>query len=261
MVVGVGLLMTFGGVILLLVAAFRQSVIWGLVTLLVPAGNIVFACKHWAEAKTGFLMNIFGAALMVGGIYSVPQIQAQLAALKNGPTVHAPTVAELDTQIAEQRQHLETLQATFAQDGAELMKQYQTLDAQRRALNPKDTAAIAKFNETAAGYQARNGQHKQMQQEIDATQKQIDTIADNRARTAEADRHKVVMYTTSHCPACKAAKQYLAQKGVSYREIDVEQSPEGAQAFQKLGGRGVPLILVGDKKMEGFSPQALDALL
>jgi len=31
--------------------------------------------------------------------------------------------------------------------------------------------------------------------------------------------------------------------------------------FKRLGGRGVPLILVGTQKMSGFSEQGLDALL
>jgi hypothetical protein len=45
------------------------------------------------------------------------------------------------------------------------------------------------------------------------------------------------------------------------KEIDVEASREGMAAFQKLGGRGVPLILVGDQKMEGFNSQRLEQML
>jgi glutaredoxin-like YruB-family protein len=165
----------------------------------------------------------------------------------------------LDTQILDQRQKLEALQSAFAQNGAQLTAEYQALDAQRKALKQGDTAAITKFNVAAADYQTRNQQRKQMQQDIDAGQKQLDALLDARSRAAATP--KVLMYTTSHCPACKAAKQYLAQKGVPYQEIDVEQSRDGAEAFQKLGGRGVPLIMVGEKRMDGFNPQALEAVL
>ena len=69
------------------------------------------------------------------------------------------------------------------------------------------------------------------------------------------------MFTTATCPACRSAKEYFARKGVPYEERDVNGSPATMQEFQRLGGRGVPLILVGDEKMEGFSAQRLDQLL
>jgi glutaredoxin-like YruB-family protein len=263
--IGIGALIATIGGILLLIAAFRQSIVWGLVVLLAPLGNLVFTCLHWAESKSAFFASLIGTVILFAGAFTIPDVQAQLwqiAAFKGGlhPASSAP---DLNTDIQNHRQQLDSLQAAFTQDGADLTRQYQALDAQRKALKPADTAAIAKFNEAAAAYQARNAARKQMQQHIATTQQELEALLDTRSRNATqaAASKKVVMYTTSHCPACKAAKQYLAQKGVPYDEVDVETSRDGAQAFQKLGGRGVPLILVGDKKMEGFSPQALDALL
>ncbi|MEP6671580.1 MAG: glutaredoxin domain-containing protein [Chthoniobacter sp.] len=260
-----GLIISTIGTIMVLVAAFRESVIWGLVVLFAPLGNLIYTCMHWAEAKAGFLASVIGGAICAAGLLTIPEIQTQLLTAYH---LKAPGSAEkkapdLTAQIQEHRQHLEALQGAFAQDGTELTKQYQALDAQRKALKPKDTAAITIFNEAAAAYQARNTARKQMQQQIETTQHELEALLDARSRNATpgASGKKVVMYTTSHCPACKAAKQYLAQKGVPYDEIDVETSRDGAQAFQKLGGHGVPLILVGDKKVEGFSAQALDALL
>ena len=250
------------GVIRMLILAFSESLGWGLVVLFLPFGNLIYACRRWKDAKLGFLANVLGAGILGAGLFTDPAVQARFAELTSRFTgVHATaaTPADLDAQIQDQRQKLETLEATFSQDGADLTKQYQALDAQRKALKPGDTATIAKFNQAAAVYQTRNSQRKQMQQDIAAGQKQLEALLDGRSRAAAA--HKVVMYTTSHCPACKAAKQYLAQKGVAYQEIDVETSRDGAEAFRKLGGHGVPLILVGDKRMEGFSPQALDAAL
>jgi glutaredoxin len=250
------------GTIFLLIAAFRQSIIWGLVALFVPLGSLIYTCLHWADARTAFLAKVIGTGICFAGLFSIPGVQQQFWSGFNAGHAAAAAAAagpNLDQQIQDQRQKIESLQAAFAQDGVELTKQYQLLGAQRKALKPGDTAAIAKFNEAAAAYQARNLRRKQMQQEMDAAQKHLDSLLDERSRAAAA--HKVVMYTTSHCPACTAARQYLAQKGVRYQEIDVETSREGAEAFRKLGGHGVPLILVDDKRMEGFSPQALEAAL
>jgi glutaredoxin len=71
----------------------------------------------------------------------------------------------------------------------------------------------------------------------------------------------VVMYATRWCPYCHRAREYFERHSVKYVEHDIEGSPEILAAFHELGGRGVPLILVGDKRMEGFSPRAFDALL
>lgn len=81
------------------------------------------------------------------------------------------------------------------------------------------------------------------------------------APSAPATRAEVVMYTTSWCASCKRAKAHLSSKGVSFRELDVEQSADAHRQFQQLGGKGVPLILVGNKRMDGFDPAAMDSLL
>lgn len=72
---------------------------------------------------------------------------------------------------------------------------------------------------------------------------------------------QVVIYTTSHCPYCKQAKQYLTQKGIPFREVDIEMSLSGDAEYRRLGGNGVPLIMVGDKRLDGFDARELDRLL
>lgn len=65
------------------------------------------------------------------------------------------------------------------------------------------------------------------------------------------------MYSTVWCGFCKKAKAYFKQKGISFSERDIEKSTKAKQEYQKLGGGGVPLILVGNKagtkKLSGFS--------
>lgn len=70
----------------------------------------------------------------------------------------------------------------------------------------------------------------------------------------------VTMYSTSWCGHCKNARRYFASKGIAYRDIDVENSPEAGREFKRLGGSGVPLILVGSKAMSGWDPEEFAAL-
>lgn len=71
----------------------------------------------------------------------------------------------------------------------------------------------------------------------------------------------VVIYTTQRCGVCRQAKQYMNANGVAYVERDVETSAEARRQFTAYGGKGVPLILVGNEQMLGFSPARLDRLL
>ncbi|MEA2080651.1 MAG: glutaredoxin family protein [Pseudomonadota bacterium] len=72
---------------------------------------------------------------------------------------------------------------------------------------------------------------------------------------------KVVIYTSSRCGYCKKAKAWFRSKGVPYTEYDVENSNKGQQDYNKLGGRGVPIILVGEQRLNGFSEGRLGAAL
>lgn len=71
---------------------------------------------------------------------------------------------------------------------------------------------------------------------------------------------KVVMYSASWCGVCKKARRYFEKKGIEYREYDVEKSAKGKSEYRKLGARGVPVILVGSKRMNGFSVDGFERL-
>jgi glutaredoxin 3 len=64
---------------------------------------------------------------------------------------------------------------------------------------------------------------------------------------------KVVIYTTSSCPYCIAAKRLLTQKGVSFEEIGVDGDPGGrAKMSERAGGRRtVPQIFIGESHVGG----------
>jgi glutaredoxin len=72
---------------------------------------------------------------------------------------------------------------------------------------------------------------------------------------------EVKMYATAWCPYCSKARAYFARRGIAYVEIDIEKSREGRAAYDRLGARGVPVILVGTQRMNGFSEARLSQLL
>lgn len=79
--------------------------------------------------------------------------------------------------------------------------------------------------------------------------------------TAATSASKVKLYTTTWCGYCKKAKAYLQARGTPFQEIDVENSAQGQSEFRTLGGRGVPVILVGNQRMDGYSEGGLEGLL
>ena len=77
----------------------------------------------------------------------------------------------------------------------------------------------------------------------------------DRALAAERD---VVIYTASWCHVCTDAKRYFRANDIQYVEYDVETSAKGKRDFARMNGRGVPIILVGRKRLNGFSPVAFE---
>ena len=71
----------------------------------------------------------------------------------------------------------------------------------------------------------------------------------------------VEIYVTNWCGYCKQAQDYMKSKGITYVAYDIEKDSAARQRHKELGGRGVPLIIIGSNKMSGFSPQLLESYL
>lgn len=69
----------------------------------------------------------------------------------------------------------------------------------------------------------------------------------------EIKSKKVVMYSTSWCSFCKKARQYFIANKIPFDEYDIEKSPGAKRRYDAMGAKGVPVILVGNKRMNGFS--------
>lgn len=76
-----------------------------------------------------------------------------------------------------------------------------------------------------------------------------------------APKARVVMLSASWCGTCKKAKQYFRRNGIPFREYDIEKSSRGKQLYEQLGATGVPVILIGKKRMNGFSEAGFERLV
>lgn len=70
---------------------------------------------------------------------------------------------------------------------------------------------------------------------------------------------RIVMYTKSTCPFCRAAGELLRSKGAEWMEIDLNDEPDKREEMiERSGRRTVPQIFIGDEHVGGFDD--LDAL-
>ncbi len=70
----------------------------------------------------------------------------------------------------------------------------------------------------------------------------------------------VVMYSAVWCGICKKAKSYFRKNGIPFSEYDIETSQKGRRDYKRLKGNGVPIILVGKQRMDGFSPGRFESM-
>lgn len=73
-------------------------------------------------------------------------------------------------------------------------------------------------------------------------------------------RGQVTLYSTTWCGYCKKARQYFRANNIPYRELDVENDSAAKSEWEALGGRGVPVIIAGGQRMDGFSEESFRAI-
>ena len=68
----------------------------------------------------------------------------------------------------------------------------------------------------------------------------------------------VTLFSATWSGHCTKAKAHLRSRGISFQELDID-TPSGGRAYFEAGGkRGVPLLMAGGKRFEGFSAGAYD---
>jgi glutaredoxin len=72
---------------------------------------------------------------------------------------------------------------------------------------------------------------------------------------------EIVFYSASWCGYCDATRTFFKDNGIRYTEHDIEKTAEGAAGYKSLGGGGVPLMVIGDETIRGYSEPGLRQVL
>ena len=100
-------------------------------------------------------------------------------------------------------------------------------------------------------YSLRHKQQQQSQQQTEMTGQQASTNG----------QPLVVLYGTTWCGYCAAARDFFKANGIAYTELDVENSTAGYEGHKKAGGGGVPIIQVGETIIKGYDEAGLRNVL
>jgi len=72
----------------------------------------------------------------------------------------------------------------------------------------------------------------------------------------------VLIYTTPTCRFCNAAKRYLRERGIPFRDIDVSRNQAAAREMvRKSGQLGVPVLDINGKIIVGFDRTRINRAL
>jgi glutaredoxin len=80
--------------------------------------------------------------------------------------------------------------------------------------------------------------------------------------SVSTDENKVIVYSTSSCPWCVKAKEYLTSLGVPFLPVDGGVDRDAAREIvEKTRQRWVPVVKVGEKYIVGFDQGAIKSAL
>ncbi len=73
---------------------------------------------------------------------------------------------------------------------------------------------------------------------------------------------KVKIFSTPACPYCLQAKEFLKEKKISFKDINVAEDRKAAEEMIKKSGQmGVPVIEINGKIVVGFDKEKIESLL
>ena len=67
----------------------------------------------------------------------------------------------------------------------------------------------------------------------------------------------IILYSTSWCRYCTKTRNFLRSANLPFTEFDIEKSARGYQQYQKISGRGVPVLKINHQIIQGYQPQAI----
>jgi len=69
----------------------------------------------------------------------------------------------------------------------------------------------------------------------------------------------VTIYTSPTCPYCDNLKDFLKEKGLKFKEIDISKNKEAAtEITERSGLMGVPITEIDSKFIAGFDKEKIE---
>jgi glutaredoxin len=73
---------------------------------------------------------------------------------------------------------------------------------------------------------------------------------------------EVILFSTPTCPVCRKVEEFLTQRGVKYRSLDVSADRDALVLLLRVaGGPTVPTIVAYGEAMVGFDAARLEQML
>lgn len=71
----------------------------------------------------------------------------------------------------------------------------------------------------------------------------------------------LVVFSSNSCGSCIQLHQYLNQRGIQYKECNIDEDQGCNERFKLFGAPGTPLIVVNGTPILGFDKTELDRVL
>jgi mycoredoxin len=66
---------------------------------------------------------------------------------------------------------------------------------------------------------------------------------------------EIVVYTAFWCPDCREAKRFLKDHNISFKEIDIENTPGAAdEVVKRTGKRAIPQFVIDGEWVQPYRP-------
>jgi mycoredoxin len=66
---------------------------------------------------------------------------------------------------------------------------------------------------------------------------------------------ELIIYTSSWCPDCRIAKQWLNQNKIPYQEINIEEAPGAAEeVVRRTGKKAIPQFVINGEWVQPYVP-------
>ncbi len=101
------------------------------------------------------------------------------------------------------------------------------------------------------------GMHQQFALWFPAPDFEIGNFDALRAKPADS----VLLFGSSTCPHCIAARRYFVQARIPFEDIVIDQSESANTRFEQLQSDVVPVVIIGNRKIIGWRPDVVVAAL